>query len=128
MKFWKKKEEIKSTNPFQDDLDRKSILTEYSQTSTVVEPRTKLSSYAQDRNRLFNGHESQSMRSNYLPSVDEYNHDNSEEQVLHIQRHIRSVKQETLSSTRHALQRINQAESAAANAMNILGTQSSRAE
>lgn len=152
MKFWKKKEKSKSTNPFENDSS--SITTEYSQTPTAyskvttsVEPINQTNRYSRDpeqvnvsmsnrdydrdRQNLFNGHTDRTNRHDSNNQEDFYGQskfaqEGEDEEVVQIQRKIRDVKQDTLSITRNALQKINEAESAAANTMNMLGTQSSR--
>lgn len=49
-----------------------------------------------------------------------------DEEVGNIKTQIRNVKQDTLASTRNALQKIHETEQTAANTMNMLGQQSSK--
>lgn len=144
MKFWKKKDKSKSTNPFDDDSDSNSFSTEYSQTPTAVsEPTHKgrystapppkpISSrnYSQDRQNLFSGHNDPTNHYDSSGQEDAYrtskfNEKEEDQEISQIQRQIHNVKQDSLASTRNALQKIGEAESAAANTMNMLGTQSS---
>lgn len=142
MKFWKKKDKSKSTNPFEEDNeDSRSFGTEYSQTPTAVsepvreryqphKPSTN-KDYSQDRQYLFAGHKDPTNRYDSSGQEDAYgssklNETEEDQETVQIQRQIRNVKQESLASTRNALQKISEAESAAANTMNMLGTQSSK--
>lgn len=154
MKFWKKKDKSKSTNPFENDSS--SFTTEYSQTPTAysaaavttsVEPVIQTNrynrdseranvamsnrDYDRDRQNLFSGYSDRTNRYDSNNQEDFYGQskfaqEGEDEEVVQIQRKIRDVKQDTLSSTRNALQKIGEAESAAANTMNMLGTQSSK--
>lgn len=151
MKFWKKKDKATSTNPFEQEeadgakQDSYSISTEHSQTPTATEsfpsrryskspPRanfTRERNYTQDRQDLFNGQYECANRYDSSGQEDAYSQskfaDNDEEQeIAQIQQKIRSVKQDTVASTRNALQKISETEESAANTMNMLGTQSSK--
>jgi hypothetical protein len=141
MKFWKKKDKSKtSTNPFEEQSDSSSFSTEYSQTSTA-----NTDSYggryrtaappnideSQDRRNLFDGYQRQKSRYDTSGQEDSYgtskfSEGDEDQEVVQIQNKIRSVKQDTLESTRNALQKISETESTAANTMNMLGTQSSK--
>lgn len=153
MKFWKKKDKIKSTNPFDNDDDFGSFSTEYSQTPTAVtytEPTPSRSSsggsrystpakannplssrnYSEDRQNLFGGYTDPTNRYDSSGQEDHYGSSklaetDDDQEVVEIQNKIRNVKQESLASTRNALQKIGETESAASNTMNMLGTQSS---
>lgn len=141
MKFWKKKDKSKtSTNPFEEQGDSSSFSTEYSQTSTAntdsyggrygtaAPPNINES---QDRRNLFDGYQRQKSRYDTSGQEDSYgtskfSEGDEDQEVVQIQNKIRSVKQDTLESTRNALQKISETESTAANTMNMLGTQSSK--
>lgn len=142
MKFWKKKDKSKaSTNPFEDQNDSSSYSTEYSQTptantdsyggrygTTTVLPNID---EAQDRRDLFDGYQKPKSRYDTSGQEDSYeaskfSEADEDQEVVQIQNKIRSVKQDTLASTRNALQKISETESTAANTMNMLGTQSSK--
>ncbi|KAG2233489.1 hypothetical protein INT48_003195 [Thamnidium elegans] len=147
MKFWKK-EKAKSTNPFETDSDNSS---QYSYTATLSEPTEKpsrysssaksnrystpspepIKNYSQNRRNLFDGVTEPTQRYDTSGQEDAYSssklNDNEEDQeVAQIQRQIRNVKQDSLASTRNALQKIGEAETAATNTMGMLGTQSSQ--
>ncbi|KAI7875083.1 uncharacterized protein EV154DRAFT_472872 [Mucor mucedo] len=139
MKFWKKKDKSKSTNPF-DDEDSTSFSTEYSQTPTAVSepvkeryqaPPKPSTDNSRDRQYLFAGHQDPTNRFDSNGQEDAYrtsrlNEGEEDQEIQQIQRQIRNVKQDSLASTRNALQKIGEAEAAAANTMNMLGTQSSQ--
>lgn len=152
MKFWKKKDKSKTTtNPFEEASDSSSYSTEYSQTPTATADTyggggrygtaTAATATAaasppaidetQNRRNLFGGY--QEPRSRYDSSGQEdsygaskFSEGDEDQEVVQIQNKIRSVKQDTLASTRNALQKISETEATAANTMNMLGTQSSK--
>ncbi|KAI8636779.1 hypothetical protein BD408DRAFT_425563 [Parasitella parasitica] len=141
MKFWKKKDKGKtSTNPFEENSDSSSFSTEYSQTSTA-----NVGSYAgrygsvahqvkdetQNRRDLFgdyqvpkNLNDSSGQQDSFRTK--KYSEGDEDQEIIQIQNKIRNVKQDTLASTRNALQKISEAEGTAANTMNMLGTQSTQ--
>ncbi|KAI9345719.1 hypothetical protein BD770DRAFT_370578 [Pilaira anomala] len=137
MKFWKKEKNKSSTNPFESDTD-----SQYSRSPTVSEPEVakqhtryssppKAKDYAQDRRNLFDSiseptkqYDSNDQKD--TGSSSQLYDDEEDQEVAHIQNQIRNVKQDSLASTRNALQKISEAEAAATNTMGMLGTQSSQ--
>jgi hypothetical protein len=129
MRFWKKKEkkepEATTTNPFeQSDAPQQPP-------ARVDSPQgrygTSNNNYQQDRQNLFNGYNDKPNQSAQRTSGnDGYNVQETEEDedVAQLQKQIRNVKQDTLQSTRNALQKISETEDSAANTMNMLGQQS----
>jgi hypothetical protein len=153
MKFWKKKDtNAKSTNPFEEqeekpckqpEEDSYSFSTEYSQTPTASAPfRSRYSkpqptssarerNYTQDRQDLFRGQTDLANRYDSNGQEDVYSQSkfaegDEDQEVAQVRQKIRNVKQDTLASTRNALQKINETEVSATNTMNMLGTQSSK--
>ncbi|GAA5814694.1 hypothetical protein MFLAVUS_008193 [Mucor flavus] len=151
MKFWKK-EKAKSTNPFETDSDNSS---QFSHTATLTEPTENpsrysssvkssrystpspepIKNYSQNRRNLFDSvaeptprYDSSGQEDAYDSSKlnDDEEDQEEDQQVAQIQRQIRNVKQDSLASTRNALQKISEAEAAATNTMGMLGTQSSQ--
>lgn len=132
----------KSTNPFEEEDGSNSFTTEYSQTPTAVSdppkeryrapPKPQVNQdYSQDRQNLFAGHRDPTNHFDSSGQEDAYrtskfNEGEEDQEIAQIQRQIRNVKQDSLASTRNALQKISEAEAAAANTMNMLGTQSSK--
>lgn len=132
MKFWKKEKNKSTTNPFESDTD-----SQYSRSPTVSEPDvvkqhtrySKPKDYAQDRRNLFDNisEPTKQYGSHSQEDTDSSNKlydDEEDQEVAHIQTQIRNVKQDSLASTRNALQKISEAEAAATNTMGMLGTQS----
>lgn len=142
MKFWKKKDKSKTTtNPFEEQSDSSSYSTEYSQTPTAANADTYEGRYGtgapaardetQNRRNLFGGYQESKSRYDSSGQEDSYgaskfSEADEDQEVVQIQNKIRSVKQDTLASTRNALQKISETEATAANTMNMLGTQSSK--
>ncbi|GAN05601.1 synaptosome-associated protein 25 [Mucor ambiguus] len=150
MKFWKKKDKgKKTTNPFEEQSDSSSYSTEHSQTptanadtygggggrygnaaaTTFTAPPAK--DDTQNRRNLFGGYQEPSSRYDSSGQEDSYgaskfSENDEDQEVVQIQNQIRSVKQDTLASTRNALQKISETEATAANTMNMLGTQSTQ--
>lgn len=128
MKFWKKKDKSKTTsNPFEDD--------DYSQTTTLAEPvyeppkpayeppKQPQRDVQQDRQSLFSGFmERKKPQTNAYEEEEE----DDDQEVVQIKQKIRDVKQDSLASTRNALQKISEAEASGATTLNMLGTQSSK--
>ncbi|KAI9247992.1 hypothetical protein BDA99DRAFT_446541 [Phascolomyces articulosus] len=147
MGFWKSKKDkgspsisSDSTNPFESDTASSAA---YSSQSSAPSYRSSPSQdygspqysngggrygtrrddqyEAQQRNELFagaNGGRQAYGKSRYA--------DDEDEEVGNIKSQIRDVKQESLESTRRALQKLNETEESAANTMNMLGQQSSQ--
>ncbi|KAL7312896.1 Protein transport protein S9 plasma membrane t-SNARE [Mucor circinelloides] len=142
MKFWKKKDKSKTTtNPFEEQSDSSSYSTEYSQTPTAANADTYEGRYGtgapaardetQNRRNLFGGYQESKSRYDSSGQEDSYgaskfSEADEDQEVVQIQNKIRSVKQDTLASTRNALQKISETEATAANTMNMLGTQSTQ--
>ncbi|KAI9483181.1 MAG: hypothetical protein EXX96DRAFT_594063 [Benjaminiella poitrasii] len=144
MKFWKKKDKSKpATNPFEQDDSSSNHSTNYSQTSTAIESSgyggrygnttnpTKPRDTNQDRQNLFAGYSESKIQYNSSGQADSYQTNrfaegDEDEEVVQVKQQIRNVKQDTLASTRNALQKIGETESTAANTLNMLGTQSTQ--
>jgi FtsZ-interacting cell division protein ZipA len=145
MKFWKKKDKsTTSTNPFEEQEEQRpsrDSASEYSQTPTATDPfRSRYSNpqpssftenHIQDRQDLFRGRVDRTNRFDSNGQEDAYSQskfaeDDEDQEVAQIQHKIRNVKQDTLASTRNALQKINETEATAVNTMTMLGTQSSK--
>ncbi|KAI7908220.1 uncharacterized protein BX663DRAFT_547834 [Cokeromyces recurvatus] len=145
MKFWKKKDKSKltSNNPFEQDYTSNNSNDTYSQNVTAVDNSSYHGRYGnttnsiktrdpnQDRQNLFAGYTESKVAHDTNGQADRYQknqfaEDDEDEEVVQIKQQIRNVKQDSLASTRNALQRINEAEATAANTLNMLGTQSSQ--
>ncbi|KAI8986997.1 hypothetical protein BDB01DRAFT_719995 [Pilobolus umbonatus] len=94
---------------------------------------TSASKYEQDRLNLLDGYvepvkyDSSGQEDLYSQSrLAEDKHHDDETQIETIKGKIRDLKHDTLESTRNALRKINEAESAATNTMSMLGTQSAQ--
>ncbi|KAI9481108.1 MAG: hypothetical protein EXX96DRAFT_565441 [Benjaminiella poitrasii] len=152
--FWKKKDKKEeSTNSFESSSQPSSPAPSYH--STVSTPsyttsqqdnhdsghygRYNNNNYTPDdqRNQLFSGRSNEySHRQQQQNPIDYgnqgrggnlYNDDDDEQvQVAGIKQQIKNVKQDSLASTRLALQKIHETEATAANTMNMLGQQSSQ--
>ncbi|KAI7905617.1 uncharacterized protein BX663DRAFT_500360 [Cokeromyces recurvatus] len=133
--FWKKKDKKEEpTNPFESSSQPSSPAPSY-------HSRTANPSY--DKNSGY-GHlnDSEGQRNQLLSGRNnEYNHrqqddrqrnnlydeeDEEDMEVTGMKQQIKNVKQDSLASTRLALQKIHETEATAANTMNMLGQQSSQ--
>ncbi|KAI8970211.1 hypothetical protein BDF20DRAFT_838589 [Mycotypha africana] len=139
MKFWKKKDKSKTdtNNPFDEkgvDLMLASSTASVASESIYEDKNSSAPSstignrdFEQNRNDLFGGYNDERSPNNTSKA-----HDNSafaeeeDPEVRQIQQQIRNVKQDSLASTRNALQKINEAEASAVTTMNMLGTQSTQ--
>ncbi|CEP19806.1 hypothetical protein [Parasitella parasitica] len=141
MKFWKKKDKGKpSTNPFEEQSDSGSLSTDYSQTPTANVDNyggrygtaaRPVKDEAQNRRDLFGGYQEPKSRYDSSGQQDSYgaskfSEGDEDQEVVQIQHKIRSIKQDSLASTRNALQKISETEATAAITMNMLGTQSTQ--
>lgn len=123
-----------TSGPVRDTYEEEAGKSRYSRAPTAaVKQSNPLSSrsYSQDRQNLFGGYTEPIMKYDSNGQEDHYGSSRLAEtdediEVAQIQHQIRNVKQGTLQSTRNALQKIGEAESAASNTMNMLGTQSSK--
>ncbi|KAI8092712.1 uncharacterized protein BX664DRAFT_357228 [Halteromyces radiatus] len=154
--FWKKKDKDSSstsTNPFEQSTPQLSSTPSYSSGSSAgynSQPSYGGSRYSnnndndggrygqrtheQDRDDLFGSprrpqqqqYDSQGQEDAYGRSKSRYGEQDEDEEVGGIKKQIRDIKQESLQSTRNALQKIGEAEQSAAQSMNQLGTQSTQ--
>lgn len=154
--FWKKKEKKQeSTNPFDSGSQPSSPAPSYSPTpSYTSQPPQQQQQQQQEeytssryggsryntgdeqRNQLMggargnDGYNSRDDGNNHKSSRDAYNDEYDEQdeeaQVTGMKQQIKNVKQDSLASTRLALQKIHETEATAANTMNMLGQQSSK--
>ncbi|KAI8353229.1 hypothetical protein BD560DRAFT_408554 [Blakeslea trispora] len=137
--FWKKKEKKEeSTNPFESGSQPSSPAPSYSSAPSYAsqpqESRFAGANEADQRNQLMGGRDNYSERSNnrFNNTRDESSYNNNDDdedeevQIAGIKQQIKNVKQDSLQSTRLALQKIHETEATAANTMNMLGQQSSQ--
>ncbi|KAF7722256.1 Protein transport protein S9 plasma membrane t-SNARE [Apophysomyces ossiformis] len=139
--FWRKKEKAAppSTNPFDQDTNS-TVSSNYPPTPASYESQGRYGvrkDEADDRNELFGsaqqkysssntqgGYQSQS-RGGYERGGYEQEQDEDQE-VAGLKQQIRNVKNDTLQSTRNALQKIHETEQTASNTMTMLGQQSTQ--
>ncbi|ORZ24062.1 hypothetical protein BCR42DRAFT_402177 [Absidia repens] len=148
--FWKKKEKqstdssvASSTNPFDQTAQTPSLQSNTSSVSDNYSNNT--SDYSNNGGRRYNTNEddradlfgsSRQSPSQYdsqgqddaygrRSQAQQYGEEEDEE-VGGLKKQIRDIKQDSLQSTRNALQKINEAEQSAAQSLNQLGTQSSQ--
>ncbi|GAA5801293.1 hypothetical protein HPULCUR_006739 [Helicostylum pulchrum] len=149
--FWKKKEKKQeSTNPFDSGSQPSSPAPSYSPTpSYTSQPQQQQEEYTtsryggsryntgdEQRNQLMGGargndgynsrDEGNAKSSSRDEYPDEYDEQDEEAHVSGMKQQIKNVKQDSLASTRLALQKIHETETTAANTMNMLGQQSSQ--
>lgn len=141
--FWKKKEKKQeaTTNPFEASSQPSSPAPSY---HTQEEPQGRYGAgvrynsaplEAEQRNQLMGGR-SESYNNNnsgrdYSSRRNEYDDEDQDEQdeeqeINGMKQQIKNVKNDSLASTRLALQKIHETEATAANTMNMLGQQSSK--
>ncbi|KAI7870751.1 hypothetical protein BDF14DRAFT_1769109 [Spinellus fusiger] len=136
--FWRKKEKTATKNPFDSDSNQSSPAQEYPPSQTQsggYDSRQPQGQYEETaRNDLFSG-TPQERRYDARGEEDAYsssrfgqqNQENEDEQeIAGMKQQIRNIKQDSLASTRNALQKIHEAEKVAANTMNSLGQQSTQ--
>ncbi|KAI8982544.1 hypothetical protein BDB01DRAFT_151278 [Pilobolus umbonatus] len=140
--FWRKKEKKVETNPFEANSQPSTPAPSYSPPQETyrhneAEQRNQLMSGARDGQiRQQDDHESEytsrrSQRRNQPSRYDDSYQDNEEEedeevQVNGMKHQIRNLKQESLASTRLAIQKMSETEATAGNTMNMLGQQSTQ--
>ncbi|CAO3594057.1 unnamed protein product [Absidia cylindrospora] len=152
--FWKKKEKqstessaASSTNPFDQAAQTPSLQSNTSSVSDNYSNNTN--DYSNNGGRYNNNRKNEEDRSDLFGSsrhspsqydsqgqddaygrrsqAQQYREEEEEdEEVGGLKKQIRDIKQESLQSTRNALQKINEAEQSAAQSLNQLGTQSSQ--
>jgi len=125
MSFWKKKDKIKNSNPFR--MGHRGY-SEVSTASASPSPPPPENDYAQTREMLLGDYQ-KPVRYDSQGHEDVYSKTkmtDGEDEVKAIKSKIRDLKQDTLKSSRNALQKINEAEEAAASTMSMLGSQSSQ--
>lgn len=140
--FWKKKDKTKeeSTNPFDTSSVASSPAPSYSSTPSAAPsyssaPPSDYGRTNSNRDELFagarnNNYNQDAYSSSRLGQNNReqlYDEEQDEEvEVAGLKQKIKNVKQDSLASTRAALQRLHETEATAANTMNMLGEQSSK--
>ncbi|ORE11222.1 hypothetical protein BCV72DRAFT_114354 [Rhizopus microsporus var. microsporus] len=140
--FWKKKDKAKeeSTNPFDTSSVASSPAPSYSSTPSAAPsyssaPPSDYSRTNSNRDELFagarnNNYSQDAYSSSRLGQNNReqlYDEEQDEEvEVAGLKQKIKNVKQDSLASTRAALQRLHETEATAANTMNMLGEQSTQ--
>ncbi|CEG71801.1 hypothetical protein RMATCC62417_07471 [Rhizopus microsporus] len=140
--FWKKKDKTKeeSTNPFDTSSIASSPAPSYSSTPSAAPsyssaPPSDYGRTNSNRDELFAGARSNNYNQDAYSSSrlgqnnreQLYDEEQDEEvEVAGLKQKIKNVKQDSLASTRAALQRLHETEATAANTMNMLGEQSTQ--